>query len=182
MKTMKNKSPLGDKAPFYIKKSVSRGAIQDHPEEGWLEFYPAGYSHVSRRDGVARQIRHKNLYQHAVHYRTENRLYPFKLIEHDIELVPDKTNPVDKNAMWVILKSKFSEWRDLNNTDLGFVPREISQVIRNNIQKITGGTIYKIKSDFYKKFYTCKIVLFYRNVPHPQNTGVDRFQSIIMES
>lgn len=177
--TEKVDSPLGDKSMLYLEKTKSRGSIQDHPDEGYIEFYPSGYSHSSRRDNENRQVVQQAIYQAAVSYHTEAQEFPFEKIDHSVYLLPDVENPVDPNAMWVILDAP--NLRNCHNRDIGFVPAEIAQALKENINRITAGRIYKVRADWHKKFYTCKVVLYYGKIPVTDDPSLGRFADIIME-
>lgn len=179
----KTSSPLGDKAQLYTVKSSSRGAIMDHPGEGYLEFYPSGYSKDSRRDGQPRQHIHRQIYEAAVARKTEEKLYPFDNVEHTLQLIPDIKNPVDPNALWVVLHSPHGILRQCHDMDIGFVPAEIAPVLKANLDKIIGGQIYKVRANWYKKFYSCKIILHYGDSPLlSEDPSLGRFADIILEA
>jgi hypothetical protein len=182
MTETKTRTPLGDKSSLYLTKSKARGAIWDHPDQSYLEFYPSGYSHSSRKDHQSRQIVHQALFEAAVQRGKEEEEYPFEGIEHTLELVPDVQNPVDDNALWVILHSTHPALKHCNGKDIGFVPKEIAPVMKRNLDLIKEGKIYKLRPNWNKKFYTCKIVLNYGELIVVDDPMLNRFADIIMEA
>jgi len=155
-------NPLDSKASLYLKKLNKNGAIHLKPLEQTLEFYPAGYTKSGRR-GHSRQNVLQQMWELAVSLGTEDSLYPFDRISHNIRLVHTRSNPKDPHAMYVVLESPTpgSSLGHLDGRDIGWVPQRISEQIHKNEDMIMGGRILKIRSKFHEKYYTAKIILGY---------------------
>lgn len=157
-------SPLGGLSKHYLEKSVSKKSIIDDPDLGQLKVYPAGYSQPSKIDSINRQITHESLFEIATKLNTEKELFPFIHHEHNILLVSEPDNIYDANAIRIIIVSpKDSILSKLNGKELGYIPKCVSYAISHNIDLISSGSIFKVRTGFYKKYYTTKVVFQYGN-------------------
>lgn len=178
------KSPLGDRSQLFSDEASRKKGILDIPNEGLLQIYPRGYTKPSPRDdGHNRQIVHEFLFHHAVVLKTENDIYPFENHAHTLELIRDLKNPKDRFAINIIMHAPHGLLKDIDGADLGFVPKEISAVICKNIDMITGGKIYKVRSNWHKKYYSAKVVLFYgQTIPECTDlNNLQRFSDLLTE-
>lgn len=156
-------NPLGGKAHLYLEKQPSKGSIHLKPREETLEFYPAGYTKVSPLNGKNRQSTLQSLYEIAVHHKAENILYPFDEFPYTLQLAHQRNNPKDPHAMYVVLRSPVpgSMIGHLDGCDLGYVPMRISEEVHKHMDLFNGGRILKIRANFHKKYYTCKVIFGY---------------------
>lgn len=163
-------TPLGGIGKLYLEKKNSQGAIHLKPEEKTLELYPAGYTKNSSRDGNNRQAALKSLYEIAVNMGTQDMLYPFEEVPHNIKLVHQRNNPKDPYAMYVVIDAPVpgSMLGHLDGRDLGYVPLKVSEHVHKHGLiggLITGGRILKIRANFHSKYYTCKVIFGYGDSP-----------------
>ena len=133
--------------------------IQDHPEQSYFEFYPAGYAHYTR-DQVSRQIFHMQIFQQALKENPDSEnietlLFPLDVDEHSIILVQDPNNDKDPYALSVFLLVGDEKF------DIGYVPIKISKHINQSYDRITEGRVYRVKENAYGKYYSTKIVIGY---------------------
>lgn len=174
------KSILNALAPAYKMKTAQNSSILDNPEEGRIELYPAGFTHLSSRDGRSRQKLFQDLWEKALFLGKETLIYPFGK-DHSIALVPDPHNKYDPNAIHLILraghKSVLSSW---NGLDMGFIPKKINEPILENIEKIHTGYILKVRDGVHHKHHVAKVVLFYGE-KRKSNPGLARFMAILEE-
>jgi hypothetical protein len=154
-------TPLGSLARLYLKKTSSNAGILLDPETYTLEFYPAGYTQISKRDKVSRQIIYQKLWEKAVSDRQEDETYPLSQTKHVLKLVYDPYNSKDTNAVQILIGLPNSCDLDI---DLGFIPKRISKVVRKNIDMFSGGRILKVRANWHKKYYTAKVILGYNDV------------------
>lgn len=155
-------NPLGSKACIYLEKKAKNGAIHLKPEKYTLEFYPTGCTKYSPSLNGA-QVALKALWNLAVVLRTEDQLYPFKKIDHNICLVHQRDNPEDKHAMFIVLVASTvgNLMYKLDGLNIGWCPKCISKQIYENLSIIKGGRILKVCSVFHKRYYTAKVVFGY---------------------
>lgn len=179
-------SVLGDLHRLYngTRSKGKSAGILDRPEDGLLEFYAAGYTKRSPRDNLNRQVLHQALYEAAVTLGTEEDMFPFDEHDHEVVLIPEPDNNFDQYALQVVLRANTGPLSNMPGADLGYVPQKISRVLKNNLDMITGGRIYKVRTQWHKKHYTTKIVLAYGD-SHFSKTTVDeslnRFADLLVE-
>lgn len=135
--------------------------IQDHPDQSYFEFYPAGYAHQTK-SGVARQVYHKQIFEQATKENPdaediENLLFPIDVDDHSIILMRDPNNDQDPHALSIFLLIGGDKF------DIGYVPKKISKQIDTDINRITEGRIYRVKERAYNKYYSTKVVIGYDN-------------------
>lgn len=177
-------SPLGDLSSIYRIKQVDKYSIWDQPDICVLELYPSGYSQFSSRDNINRQRTLQQIYEAAVVSKSEDEQYPFKNIDHDIEIVHDPDNPFDNNALHVTLWAGDGLLKELSGKDLGFIPRLINRNMLQNIKMINKGKIYKVCKNFNDKFYTVKVIFPYGSTSFSnkiESKTTRRFQAIVEE-
>lgn len=157
------KSPLAELGVSYLIKDSAHAGILLDPDNYTLEFYPKGYTQVSDRDNRNRQLTLKAVWELAVTMGKEEMLYPFESVQHNIKLIHDRHNTVDKHAVRVILECPFngSRLQHLDGMDLGFVPQRISKQLCARLSMINGGRILKIRANWHKRYYTAKVILGY---------------------
>jgi hypothetical protein len=139
--------------------------IIDDPEEGLLELCPRAFSKVNAY-GYDRQILYKALYELAAKKGIEKQIYPFGFSDVWLELVPEPYNKHDKNAVLIVLRikednafdMKKNEWDGL---DLGYIPMEISAIIKSNINMVKTILIKEIYQQVHAKYYQAKISIGY---------------------
>lgn len=179
----KTKSILGITSKLYLGPYTEDSGIKDNPRLKELEFYPAGFTHISKFNKTPfgqRQSVYSHIWMIAVNLRTENRLYPFKESELSITLKPDPTNVFDKNAIHVMLHANpngvLQKFKD--PIDLGFVPMKISKAMAPNLDMFVKGDILQVKNKVHDKFYTAKIIISYGEKIGERN-DFNRFTTIL---
>jgi len=152
------KSPLGDLSTHYLEKSSKRGSIQDHPEKEMLELYPAGYTKASSTGN--RQHTYRQLFEIAIILKTEDKDFPFGHESHQITLEHEPNNDHDPNAIRIIIRveDEDSPLLKLDGCNLGFVPKQISKQVRENLDSFNSGRILRVRSKVFKKYFGAKIM------------------------
>ena len=160
-------SILGDLSTIHIGHSHKTGVppIWDDPSKGYLYFTPTGISKYSNIQKCNRQDNHIKLYKAAVSMDVEKKDLPFPKSSCEIQLIIEKDNPYDSNAIRILLrlpKDSFlnSHWPPGSIIDLGFVPNAINKQIKKNIDMITYCHIYSIKK-IYNNFWITYLRLSY---------------------
>lgn len=165
----------------FLEKNASNGYIQDYPELGLLEFYPAGYTKGGRQEILC------SLWNAAADLSREDQDIPFSRRTHTITLVPEPNNPHDRYAMNVFLRVKSPSLKkklslDETSVNIGYVPKKINRYVLENKHMITGGYILRVREKVHDKYYSCKVVITYtKEVKTIRSMSLSRFSAILGE-
>ena len=142
--------------------------IDECPEENYFEFYVSGYTQAGR------QFYHQHIYKLAATFNQSKSnvfdlipdkiLWPFTRDRHNIiiNLVPEPDNKFDQYAIKVTTKLYGIE----ANKDivLGYVPKVISRIVFQNIDRINYGLIKETKVFYHTKAHRTKVAMFYEPI------------------
>lgn len=143
--------------------------IIDWPEEGYFEFYVAGYT--QSLSGQPLQDEHKKIWEKACRLGKENRDWPFNKgleAETNAWIKPDLYNKYDQHAMLVGWAYNQIDLPGTGYTGiLGYVPKRISRFVKQNYDKIHDLQIKKVRPAFKEGYYNTKIACFYKQEAPP---------------
>lgn len=174
-------SPLGNKSLAYLTAKPESASILLKSREQTLEFYPAGYTKPSSFMRVSRQVNYMLAYELAVSNNREDKLYPISSSDYELE-IRHVENSHDKYACLIVYKP--NESSHLASWDLGYVPKRISKEICQNLNLINKGYILKVKANFNKRLYGCKVIFGYGNTFKAEDNSdlYSRFVDILEDS
>ena len=168
--------------------------IRENLDEGYFEFYVAGYT--KQCQGVYVQANHSLLLMEATRLapcpalwmdkppdEPNNYLWPFgyKSLEIiQIQLLPEKDNRYDPHA--IVVKA-FSPCAALPPVlTLGYVPKKISRAISTNLDKIKPGWVKKVRLIHNGKHCSTKVAIpWVIGIEHLEKPLLDRVASVIKD-
>jgi hypothetical protein len=121
--------------------------IRENLDEGYIEFYVAGYTKSCKDLSV--QCNHRLLFESSpikVEDPKQTREFPFGFFNSPMKvyLEPEPLNTYDPTALIVKLNAPmYTNIKGLFY--LGYVPHSISSILTANLDKIDGGCIKKVR-------------------------------------
>ena len=149
--------------------------IRENFIDKYLEFYVAGYTKECL--GIMVQQNHARLYSDACKVKIPNEkgefIFPFGYLTtalSEVRLTPDNNNKYDPNAMIVEVEHPYNIEKYMAGTSmgkinlvLGYVPKFISRVIKNNLDSLGTGWIKKVRTVHNGKSCSTKVAISWAN-------------------